>query len=216
MEEDKTTETPPSSLAEDAYYRLKEEIVSGKMTPGASLAEASLAESLGISRTPVREALRRLQTQGLVEIDHGRGARVSAVSFRDVAEAYQIRKLVEPCAARIAVGRMTSELNLRFRGMLDDLTTGSLTSETSVRWRMDRALHDLILETAGNELLRSIVWDLRVRTDRAYHHLADRWMKETRREHIQIIEAILEGDVDAAENLMLQHLTNTELRLSLA
>lgn len=213
MEQHKTTDTTTTSLAEDVYARFKEEIASGQLAPGTPLTEAGLAERLGISRTPIREALRRLQTEGLVDIEHGRGARVSEVSFRDVMEAYQVRELVEPYAARLAVGQLDSGFAQRLRNMLDALTAPSLTSDKSTRWHLDRELHDLILEAAGNELLRTLVWDLRMRTDRGYAYVADRWMEASRQEHVRIVEAILSGDTDAAEELMCEHLANTKTRL---
>jgi len=213
VEQDKTTDTTTTSLAEDVYTRLKEEIANGQLPPATPLIEADLADSMGISRTPVREALRRLQTEGLVDIQHGRGARVNQVSFRDVSEAYEVRELVEPHAARLAVSNLNPELAQRLRSMLDALTAPSLTSDKSARWQMDRELHDLILEAAGNELLRSLVWDLRIRTDRAYVHVANRWLEASRQEHAQVVEAILRADADAAEELMREHLGNTRARL---
>ena len=212
MEQGKTTPTT-SSLVEDVYTHLKEEIASGQLPPGAPLSELDLAESLGVSRTPVREALRRLQTEGLVDIQHGRGAQVSKVSFRDVVEAYEIRELVEPSAAHLAASHLDSELRQRLRNVLDALTAPSLTADKLARWHMDRKLHDLILEAAGNELLRSWVWDLRMRTDRAYAHVADRRLEVSRQEHVGVVEAILRGDADAAEELMREHLANTKARL---
>lgn len=213
MEQDKRTDTTMASLAEEVYAQLKKEIVSHKLPPGTPLTEAGLAQSLGISRTPVREALRRLQAEGLVNIERGRGARVSEVSFREAMEAYEIRELVEPYAARLAVSHLSPELAQRFRSMLDVLSTPSLTSDKAVRWQMDRELHDLILEAAGNELLRLQVWDLRVRTDRAYAYVAEGTLEASRQEHAQIVEAILRGDADAAEELMREHLANTKARL---
>lgn len=201
------------SLAEEVYTRLKRDIVSHKLPPGTPLNELGLAQSLNTSRTPVREALRRLQAEGLVEIVRSRGARVSEVSFREASEAYEIRGLLEPHAARLAVERLTEESARSLREMRDRLNAPSLTSDTAVRWEMDRELHDLILETAGNELLRSLVWDLRVRTDRAYAYLAEGALAASRREHVHILEAILSKDANAAEESLRTHLVNSRSRL---
>lgn len=214
MERDEIAGMTRSSLAEDVYICLKEDIISAKLPPGTALIEGSLAESLGISRTPVREALRRLEKDGLVDIEHGRGARVSEVSFRDAIEVYEIRELIEPYAARLAASRLTPELAQHLRKMLGVISEPSLTSDISVRSQMDRELHDLILEAAGNEMLRTLVWDMRVRTQRAFAYVAQMGLKVTQQEHVQLVEAILRRDADTAEQLMRQHLANAKARLT--
>jgi DNA-binding GntR family transcriptional regulator len=212
MKKAKTNGTK-SSLSESVYIQLKRDIMSLKLLSGSVLTENGLAESLGISRTPIREALRRLQKDGLVDMDHGRGARVSQVSFRDAIEMYEIRGLVEPYAACLAASQLTPELTQRLRKMLEVIAEPSLTSDISLRWQIDRELHDLILEAAGNELLRALVWDLRIRTERAFAYVAQRGMEFTRQEHVRLVEAILRGDADAAEQLMREHLANAKARL---
>jgi DNA-binding GntR family transcriptional regulator len=203
------------SLVEDVYARLKRDIVSNRLAPGAPLTEIGLAQSLGTSRTPIREALRRLQKDGLVDIDQGRGARVSQVSFQNALEVYDIRRLVEPHAARLAARQLTPDLAERLKAMRDTIANPSLTSDVVERWEIDRKLHDLIFEAAGNELLRSLVWDLRVRTERAFTYFgAQRDMHSTREEHIQLVNAILECDEEKAERLMREHVTNARARLT--
>jgi DNA-binding GntR family transcriptional regulator len=201
------------SLAEEVYTCLKRDIISGRLPPRTPLTETNLAENLGISRTPVREALHRLHKDGLVDIEHRRGARVSGVSFRDTLELYEIRALIEPYAARLAASRLTPESAQRLREMLEVIAEPSLSSDVSTRWRMDRELHDLILEAAGNELLRAMVWDLRVRTERAFVYMAGRELEPGRQEHVQLVEAIVNGDADTAERLMREHLANAKARL---
>lgn len=207
------TKNKTANLAEEVYLQIKRDIVTRKLLPGAPLTELELAQSLHISRTPVREALRRLQAEGLVSIVQGHGARVSEVSYRDAREAYEIRELLEPYAARLAVARLTAESARALREMCDSLQVPSLTSDTAIRWEMDRHLHDLILQIAGNELLRSLVWELRVRTDRAYAYIAEAALEASREEHIQILEAILGNDADAAEEAVRTHLVGSRSRL---
>jgi DNA-binding GntR family transcriptional regulator len=204
-----------ASLVEDVYNRLKQEILSLELAPGTALIETSVANSLGISRTPLREALRRLHQEGLVDIDHGRGARVSGVSFRDAIEAYDIRILVEPNAARLAARLMTPELAARLKHMRDAVAQPSLTSNPAERWQIDRELHNIILQAAGNEMLRSFLWDLRVRTERAFtYYGAQRDLHSTQKEHIKLVDAILTSDEEQAEHLMRQHLLNVRARLT--
>jgi DNA-binding GntR family transcriptional regulator len=203
------------SLVDDVYVRLKRDIVSTRLLPGTALTEMSLAQSLGTSRTPTREALRRLQKDGLVDIEHGRGARVSQVSFRNAIEVYEIRILVEPNAALQAARQLTLELAERLKKVRDVIADPSLTLDVAERWEIDRQLHDIILETAGNELLRSVVWDLRVRTERAFtYYGAQKDMISTRQEHIELVDTILNCDEENAERLMRQHLINARSRLT--
>ncbi len=204
-----------TSLVKDVYVRLKHDIMSTRIAPGTALAEVELARTYGISRTPVREALRRLEKDGLVDIERRRGARVSDVSFRNALEVYDIRTLVEPHAARLAAHQLNPGLVARLKEMRDAIAEPSLTSEAIERWEIDRKLHDLILEAAGNELLRTVVWDLRVRTERAFtYYGAQGEMNSTRDEHIQLVDVIIQCDGEEAERLMREHLTNARARLT--
>ncbi len=201
------------SLAEEVYDRLKEDIIKGVLPPGDALTEADISKQLGISRTPVREALRRLKTDGLVSIEPGLGARVSEVSLRDAIEMYEIRELVEPPAAGHAARSLSPELAECLRSFRTALATQPPAPEQAMRWQVDRQLHDLILQAAGNNLLRELVWGLRVRTERAFIFLAYRVPDHSRQEHIQIIDAILAGDGETAERLVREHLARAKERL---
>lgn len=204
-----------NGLAEEVYDHLKKEIMSTRLAPGTALIEVTLAQSLGISRTPVREALRRLKMDGLVDIDRGRGARVSQVSFRNALEVYEIRMLVEPYAAAKAAQNFSPEEQVRFQELRDMLASPALTSDSLERWNIDRDLHDAIFQVAGNELLRSLVWDLRIRTERAFtYYGAMRDLQATRSEHLQVIGAILSRDGAHAEESMRMHISNSLARLT--
>ncbi len=203
---DYPTESVTNSLAESVYARLREDILLGRLSSGTPLTEKELADRLNISRTPIREALRRLQEDGLVEIRHGRGAWVKQVSFRDIVEAYEIRMLVEPYAARQAASHLSAECAQRLRQMLDMFREPTLTIELPRRWQIDAQLHDVILDAAGNSLLREMIWDLRMRTERAFTYIADERLEMFRQEHVVVIQTIVNGDAVNAERLMREHL----------
>lgn len=204
-----------NSLAEEVYEHLKKEIMSTHLAPGTALTEVTLAQSLGISRTPVREALRRLEVDGLVDIERGRGARVSEVSFRNALEVYEIRMLVEPYAAAKAAQNLSPKFEARFQELRDMFASPTLTLDGMERWNIDRGLHDLIFQVAGNELLRSLVWDLRVRTERAFtYYGALRDLDATRNEHLQVVVAILARNAALAEERMRLHISNSLARLT--
>ncbi len=214
MNRDNAAETSTNSLAESVYARLREEILLGQLSSGTPLTEKDLANRLKISRTPIREALRRLQEDGLVEIRHGRGAWVKQVSFRDIVEAYEIRGLVEPYAAHLAASRLSPECAQHLREMLETFREPTLTVDLSRRWQIDAQLHDVILEAAGNALLRAMIWDLRMRTERAFTYIADQRLEMFRQEHVVLIQTILNGDAVNAERLMREHLEHAKSSLT--
>ena len=211
---DNTTEVTDVPLADSVYSQLRDEIRSGRLPSGTPLAEKSLAENLKISRTPIREALRRLQEDGLVEIKHGRGAWVRAVSFREIIEVYEIRELVEPYAAHLAASNLSPDSARQLREMLDNFVEASRQPGISLRWQVDAKLHDVILEAAGNALLREMVWDLRMQTERAFTYMQESRLELFRQEHVQLINTILSGDGDAAEELMREHLKHAKASLT--
>lgn len=203
-----------NSLAENVYARLREEILTGQLPSGTPLTENNLAESLKISRTPIREALRRLQEDGLVEIKRGRGAWVRQVTFRDIVEAYEIRELVEPYAAHLAATHLSPDCAKRLHEMLDIFRESTFTSEMSRRWQIDAQLHDAILEAAGNALLREMIWDVRMRTERAFTYIVSQRLELFRQEHIHLIQAILDGNPAKAERMMREHLQHAKSSLT--
>ena len=95
----------PSSVREAAYGHLRDSILRGSLLPGTRISEPNLAEQLGISRTPVREALQRLSQEGLVELTPAKGARVRVLSAEEVREVYEARAMLEGEAARLAAER---------------------------------------------------------------------------------------------------------------
>jgi DNA-binding GntR family transcriptional regulator len=207
-----------SSLSYDTYDRLKAKIVSGELEPGTPLTELRLAATLGISRTPIREALRHLEKHGLVTIDQSRGARVSEVSFRDALEVYEIRELAEPYAARLASMNLTPELEQLLQEMLKDISGTPSASEPvlldfSKRWREQRDPHSLILKAAGNRTLSDMVFELRMRTERAFFFPSRHRRDTGRQEHIQVLKAILDRDPDRAEQMMREHIRNAKANL---
>lgn len=214
MNRDRPAETSTNSLAESVYAQLRDEILMGRLSSGTPLTEKDLVERLSISRTPIREALRHLQEDGLVEIRHGRGAWVKQVSFRDIVEAYEVRWLVEPYAARLAASHHNSECAQRLHEMLNTFREPTLTVDLSRRWQIDAQLHDIILDAAGNSLLRSTIWDLRMRTERAFTYIADQRLEMFRQEHVVLIQTILNGDAVNAERLMREHLEHAKASLT--
>ena len=112
---------PSRTLRESAYDRIREDILSGVLRPGSAISEAERAEALGMSRSPVREALRQLAQDGLVEIFPKRGTFVTELSARDVREAFELREAIETACARLAAARRTDQDLAEMRRVCDEI-----------------------------------------------------------------------------------------------
>ncbi len=108
-------------MSEDVYQRVREAILEGEIAPGATMSQVALADELGISRTPLREALRMLQSEGLVDAEPNRRVRVAPVSARDLEELYVMRVTLEAEAIRLAVPRMVAEDLARLEGWIAEM-----------------------------------------------------------------------------------------------
>ena len=150
----------PHSVREAAYAHLRGAILAGSLLPGARISEPGLAQELGISRTPVREALQRLAQEGLVELLPGKGARVRVLSAEEVREVYDVRALIEGEAAALAAQNATeAELN-RLEKLLLELD--ALPAEAyAQQMQVDFDFHTALVEAAHNKTLARIYADLR-------------------------------------------------------
>ncbi|MEU5853120.1 GntR family transcriptional regulator [Saccharopolyspora shandongensis] len=188
---------------------IRDAIRHGDLAGGGLYSAQELAERFGVSRTPVREALLRLDDAGLVKIERNRGVRILSTSDDDITEIFALRLLLEPRAARIAADRMTT------------VERDSLTSELDVMrasvedidrfFAADRRFHDIILLGSGNQRLASYVSSLR---DAILLHgrrsiPATREAAQIIAEHSAIAVAINDGDAEGAEASMRRHLFNT-------
>ena len=143
-----------------AYELLRQRLVGGHYKPGTQLKEEPLAHEFGISRTPVRTALRRLVEDGLATADAGQGVRVAEWSEWDIEETFQLRMLLEPYAARLAAERggdeMLARLHASNRAMADAIEEGGMESIGRIQ-EANRSFHHTLLEASGSPRLRSIL-----------------------------------------------------------
>lgn len=205
------------SLADTVYERIREAIENLALPPGTHLQEVELASQYGVSRTPIREALRRLAADGLVELAHGRGATVAHGNLRDIVDAYEVRKVLEPVAAAQAAQRAKDDP--RLAGLERELATLSGAPATDLdvreRERLDRELHGLIAELSGNQILARIIRDLHSRVQRVYVQLGSGGRFERiQEEHLRVLAAVRGGDPDAAREAMAAHLEANSLIVS--
>jgi GntR family transcriptional regulator, rspAB operon transcriptional repressor len=189
-----------TGVGEQAYQTLRDMVINFELPPGAPLAETELSERLGLSRTPVREALGRLAREGLVRQYPRRGAFVSEISVPDIVELFQMREALESHAARLAAeadGReVVSELLAELRATREPLARGEADSYYSLMRRVDEA----IVELADNNRLGIALGEIWVQISRARRiaSKSPRRLLDTVDEHISLLVAIREGDAERA------------------
>lgn len=192
-----------------AYTRLRELILAGDLEPGAVLPQAALARSIGISTTPLREALRRLKQEGLVDLDAHRDARVRPLDAAEARDLLELRGSLDPLAAALAAQRRTeadlADLRAALEG-LESLSARPSAAQLDSHHRFHAAIH----RASHNALLVETLDGLWVKTDRYRSHgleggrSADE-IDARAAEHRRLYEAVRDGDAGTAADVMRQH-----------
>jgi DNA-binding GntR family transcriptional regulator len=201
----------PVSLAEQAYQAIRELIVSLELRPGAVIDERRLMGQLGIGRTPIREALRRLAQEGLVDVYPRRGMFVTSVEIRDLASLAEVRCVLESSAARLAAQRATAEDRDAVTALLDEL--GRHTELDQRGWMaLDERIHRQVYRCAHNPFLEASLEQYYVLALRIWYLALDqaRELEQAVLEHREILEAIRDGDADRAGEAMQRHVLEFE------
>jgi DNA-binding GntR family transcriptional regulator len=195
-------------LRERVHDRLRQAILSGDMAPGTPVIEADLADRLGASRTPIREALRRLEAEGLIEPRGLRGSVVRTMPAREVDCIFEIREALESLAARRAA-RTIGDGELRKLAAHVAAMDAAIDDPQEME-RHDTAFHDIILANAEGERLRRMLSDLRgeLITFRVLSLADDARRRETVVEHRAMLTALRDHDEDAAAALTAEHIAN--------
>lgn len=200
------------SLVDEAVAVLRESILDGMLAPGSRIRLTEVANRLGMSPIPVREALRILMQDGLVELVPHRGYRVRPVSVADLDDTYMVRKQLDAFAARQAVGRLHPADLDRLEDVLVRMRDASEAGDFATRRRLHRQFHFGLYNAVGSpwlDRLLSSLWE----TSERYQRLSSRVRGSTSdvlKEHGLILEAIRAHDADAAEARMREHLQRTE------
>ena len=200
-----------ASLADQAYYAIRELIVSLELGPGAPISERDLTERLRIGRTPIREALRQLAQEKLVDVYPRRGMFVTTVDVRDLARLCEVRAVLEPEAARLAAERATQEDLFEVGGLLEELESRRRRSDRGLI-DLDERIHRTIYRSAHNHFLEETLEE--------YYALALRiWMmaleqttalRDAVEEHHDVLDAIARGAGSRAAELMRAHVEHFE------
>lgn len=195
----------PGLIRHEVYDHLKGEILSGKLPSGSRLGEIALAERLGVSRTPVREAMQRLAQDGLVEVAANRGARVKTVSTADVEDVYAVREVLDGLAARLAATHRTDAQLGAMRNALEKLEQAD-ASDFELQIAADLEFHGLIASASGNLALTATLRGLSEGVARV-KLLTKRYNQsaQTQTAHQNLFRAIQTGDAETAERIAKAH-----------
>lgn len=197
-------------LRDVVFNTLRQAILRGELKPGERLMEIQLANKLGVSRTPIREAIRKLELEGLVLMIPRRGAEVAEITEKSLRDVLEVRRALEELAVRLACLRMKpedlEELKLaasEFEGVLGD-------EDITVVAEADVAFHDVIYLATENERLISLLNNFR---EQMYRYRVEylkkkEFHKKLLKEHEEIIRAIENGECDRATEVMSQHIEN--------
>ena len=217
------------TLQEKVYDSIRDSIVKNDLMPGDVLSIDTLADDLGVSPTPVREALAKLSAQGLVENARNKKARVAKITEEDILQTYEIRKLLEPYATGLAVEKIPDDPELKaevekLRNLAKEIEEmaeeGSLGSEYYEDYlEVDLGLEEAVETALGDTLLNKILkqvrnHSLRIRsfTEASSEESVPKAVKANNEEHLEIIGYMLGGEVDETRRAVSEHLENAEER----
>ena len=199
------------SLRGKVYDRIREDILNGVYKEHEELKEATLGKKMDVSRTPVREALRQLELEGLVEIVPNKGARVTGITKKDIEDIYQIRYLLEGLSARWATEHVTEELIDKMEETLYLTEFHAKKGNFMQVFELDSQFHELMYAASGSKMLNHILSDFHMYVTRMRKSIlsSDSRSKNSTEEHRAILEAIKERDPDKAEQYAHDHVKST-------
>jgi DNA-binding GntR family transcriptional regulator len=205
---------PAGTLHAGLLAALRDHVTEGHLTDGARIPERELCERFGVSRTPLREALKVLAAEGVVELLPNRGARIRALGPDAVRELFEIVGGLEALAGRLACERLTDDAFAEIERLHHDMYRAYLVRDMSGYFRGNQAIHEAIVAAAGNAQLADLhaMMSGRIRRHRYAANLTtdrDRW-GEAMREHEAILDALRRRDGDALAPLLVEHLRNKQ------
>lgn len=196
-------------LSEKIAMTIRNNIIKGIIKPGERLVEPKLSEMLGISRTPIREALRLLEMEGFIEIIPRRGAVVTTLTEKDIDDIFVIKMKLEPLASKLAVHHLDKSDIDKMRDLIKKMDSGSSRVVSQmINWNYD--FHRIFIYKCGNERLIKMLEGLQQQFKRAtvFSFSIDGRTQEVRDEHGELLEAFEKKDEDAVERVVEKHVYN--------
>lgn len=199
-------------LRELVLEAIREAIINGTLQPRERLMEIQLAEELGVSRTPIREALRKLELEGFIVMIPRKGAYVADLSIKDVSDVFEIRVALEGLAAGLAAERGTEEELEELERLLVEKAEAIAQNNIEALVKVDTRFHETIYTASRNERLKTIISNLREQIQRfrltSLSHPGR--MEKSLEEHRAIVEALGSRDIQLAKQLAQDHIENAE------
>lgn len=203
-------------LREVVFNTLREAILKGDLEPGEALMEVKLANKLGVSRTPIREAIRKLELEGLVVMTPRRSAQVASITKEDLTDVLEVRRVLESLAIELCCKNRTSEDIVLLKENLNQFRECIRKNDLIQIAVTDVQFHEVIYQTTGNKRLNQILYNLREQMYRyRLEYIKDRQTRnQLAIEHQEIIDAIEARDVERAKAAMALHINNQEMTIS--
>jgi DNA-binding GntR family transcriptional regulator len=201
---------PRATLHDQVAYRLRELLVEGSIAPGAKLNERELAERLNISRTPLREAIKMLAAEGLVELLPNRGAVAVSLSEQDVLDTFEVMAGLEGLSGELAAQRITDAELAEIKALHYEMLAAHTRRDLSAYYRLNAQIHKAINQAAKNPVLQSTytLVNARLQALRFRSNQDEAKWKNAVKEHEQMISALSQRDGTALRAVLVQHLHN--------
>ncbi len=199
-------------LRDVVFNTLRQAILTGEMKPGERLMEIHLANKLGVSRTPIREAIRKLELEGLVIMIPRRGAEVAQITWKSLKDVLEVRRALDVLAVELACDRMTKEQLEELSRACENFAEATKTKDIRAIAQADVVLHDLIVESTGNNRLIQLVSNLAEQMYRyRFEYIKDASQHDRLiQEHNDIYQSILHKDKESAAEAVRSHIDNQE------
>lgn len=201
---------------EALYSKLKNRIVDEEISPGTWLVEREISETYNVSRTPVREVLRVLATDGLIILEPSKGYFVRKLNFEELVEVFHARESIEGMLTRLACSRADEEFLAEIKIIKDQLQEIDIENNPSLGVEIGHSLHNAIVKKAKNALLGGFYKKLNNLTllTRNMTKMSVSIEQSSRKDHIMIADSLLEKDENKSEHVMRKHIKNTCILLS--
>ena len=199
-------------LRDVVFNTLRKAILTGELKPGERLMEIHLANQLGVSRTPIREAIRKLELEGLVIMIPRRGAEVAQITEKSLKDVLEVRRALDALCAELACDRITQEETERLKKACEKFEKETATGDVTTMAEADVELHDIIVAATGNQRLVQLINNL---SEQMYRYRFEYIKDENQHnrlveEHRMIYESIVNRDKEAAARAARVHIDNQE------
>lgn len=198
-----------SSLGDMVYRQIKDSIINGELLPGDRLMELKLAEQMGVSRTPVRDAIKRLENEDMVVTVKDRGAKVASINAKDVKEATEMRIVLGQMCVRMAAENISDEYIRKMKDTNENFLRAAMAGDVRKLSLADNAFHRCICDATGSKIVHEIteVFEQKILRYKFEYLRMEKDYTSIYNEHRQLAETLAAGDADKAQDLIKAHVS---------